>query len=361
MSTTSRIQQVTMKFRAQLLAHEATAERVLNNAHLHTLAAIKPALDKLMQDIAQAQQNGETVPASFLYERNRLQTLKQLIQHQIDHYSALAQMQAGQMQHVAVQLGQQAGMQQLQATVPPGIHYAFGVPHPAAIANIVGVTQAGSPLADLFNGFGEEAANGAAKALIRGVSMGSNPRAIARDVEDALGVSRARAVTICANEMNRCYKSAALETYRQNDDTCSGWQWQAALSPTSCALCIAMSGTKHSLDEDFASHVRCRCAPVPLTRSWEDILGIDGSDIPDTRMPAVSGIDWFDEQDEETQRSILGSNAAFNAFKDGAFNLKDTIGVTHDVDWGMSRYQKSLRDILGSKDAQQYYASKGGK
>jgi SPP1 gp7 family putative phage head morphogenesis protein len=347
MSTTSRIQQVTMKFRAQLLAHEATAERVLNNAHLHTLAAIKPALDKLMQDIATAQQNGETVPASFLYEKNRLQTLRQLIQHQIDHYGALAQMQAGQMQHVAVQLGQQAGMQQLQATVPPGIHYAFGVPHPAAIANIVGVTQAGSPLADLFNGFGEEAANGAAKALISGVSMGSNPRAIARDVEDALGVSRARALTICRTESLRAYRSSQLETYRANDDTLSQWVWVAALSPRTCAACIAMNGTKHPLTEEMQSHPNCRCTPVPLTKSWDEILGplgIDASDIPDTQPTFQSGSEWLDEQDEATQREVLGN--LYDGWANGDFTLNDVVKHSYDADWGHSISVKPLKALV---------------
>jgi SPP1 gp7 family putative phage head morphogenesis protein len=352
MSTTSRIQQVTMKFRAQLLAHEATAERVLNNAHLHTLAAIKPALDKLMQDIAQAQQNGEAVPASFLYEQKRLQTLRQLIQHQIDHYGALAQMQAGQMQHVAVQLGQQAGMQQLQATVPPGIHYAFGVPHPAAIANIVGVTQAGSPLADLFNGFGEEAANGAAKALISGVSLGSNPRGIARDVEDALGVSRNRALTISRTTAIQAYRDVNLEVYRANSDVCDGWIWTCAMSPRSCLACIMMNGTVHSLDEQLNGHPNDRCVMTPKTKSWSDILGdlgVDTGDIPDNGIHFQSGEDWLAEQSEEVQRQVFSSKAAYEAYKSGDVDLKDFVGKSSDPDWGDSIYQRSVKQVLARK------------
>src|SRR5713226_4148644 len=153
-----KLQATIAKFRQQLLQHEASAEAAINHAHQHTLTVINAQLQRLYQQIADKQKNGETVPLSFLYEERRLESIKKLITSQIDNFGALAQTQTGQLQHVGVQLGTQSAMQQLQATVPSEIKYSFGVPHPAAIMNLVGATQAGSPLADLFNGFGQEAA-----------------------------------------------------------------------------------------------------------------------------------------------------------------------------------------------------------
>lgn len=345
--TTSRLQRTIADYRARLLANEAKATQTLNDAHAQTLAAIQPALDKLYREIAAKQQAGETIPLSWLYEQRRLEAIKALIANQVDHYGTLAQMQTSQLLHQSAQLGQEAGMDLLDSTVPPGVNFSFGVPSPKAIANITGATQAGSPLADLFNGFGAEAADKAAKALITGVTLGHNPRQIAPQVQDALGVSRNRALTIARTEALRAYRSANLETFRANSDVVDQWVWQAALDSRTCAACIAMNGTKHSLDEEMGSHPNCRCVQSPLTKSWDDILGafgVDTSNTPDTRPDIQSGEDWLNEQSEATQRAILGNK--YNGWANGDFTLKDLVGHSNDPDWGRSIYEKSLKDLV---------------
>lgn len=343
----SRLQSTINDYRAKLRANEAQAERTLDAVHQHTLAAIQPALDKLYRDIATKQANGETIPPSWLYEQRRLESIKKLITDQIDHYGTLAQMTTGQLLHESAQLGQQAGMDLLDATVPPGVNFSFGVPSPKAIADITGATQAGSPLADLFRGFGSEAADKASKALISGVTLGQNPRQTARAVQDALNISRSRALTIARTESLRAYRSANLETFRANDDVVSGWVWEAALDVRTCAACIAMNGTKHSLEEEMGTHPNCRCTQSPETKDWADILGplgIDTSDIPDTQPEIQSGEDWLADQSEETQRAVLGNK--YEGWNKGDFTLKDIVGKSYDDDWGHSIYEKPLKALV---------------
>jgi hypothetical protein len=158
----------------------------LSYAHARTLEMIQPALNKLYQEIAAKRKAGEDVPLHWLYEQRRLETIKLLITQQIDNYATLARMTVQQLQHQGVTLGNQSAQALLQASVPTGIHFSFGVPSPIAIANMVGATQAGSPLADLFNGFGAEAADKVSTALITGVTLGYNPRQIAPLVQQAL-------------------------------------------------------------------------------------------------------------------------------------------------------------------------------
>lgn len=348
MSQPGRLQSVVAKFRQQLLQHEASAEAAINHAHQHTLTVINAQLSRLYQQIHDKQQAGETVPLSWLYEQNRLQAIKKMIQGQIDHFAALAQTQAGQMQHIGVQLGRQSAMQQLQATVPPGVHYSFGVAHPAAIANLVGAMQNGSPLADMFSGFGQEAADKAAKALITGVTLGHNPRQIAPQVEQALNVPRWRALTVARTEMLRAYRSAALETYRQNSSVCRRWRWTAALNSRTCPACLAMDGKEFDLSVDFGSHPSCRCSPTPVVASWEEVLsgtGIDTSDIPSTSPTFQSGETWLEQQDEATQRAVFGSDKLFELYKSGT-PLSDFVQRKHDPDWGGSIQVKPLRELV---------------
>jgi len=338
------------QYRQLLLHREQQALQSLERAYQNSLKGIQPRLDRLYDQMVNALGDGEKLPANWLYEAGRLEAIKKFLKGEINHFGVLAQLTTGQLQRFGVQLGERAALDLLKATLPTGVKWSFGVPSPAAIANLVGATQAGSPLADLFSGFGAEAAENVSKALITGLTAGDNPRKVATDVQQALGTSRNRALTISRNEMLRCYKSAALESYRANDDIMSQWRWQADKSGRTCAVCLAMDGSLHDLDEDFESHVQCRCAPVPVTKSWEDILsgtGIDTS-IPETSASAddyQSGSDWFAQQSEAVQRQVLG-NAKYKAYQNGDLELSDLVGVSHDEKWGASRYEKSLKDAL---------------
>src|SRR5258708_2842373 len=245
----SRLQATISQYRQQLKAREAQTEQALEAAYANTLQVIQGRLNLLYQAIDIQMQSGGNVPVEWLYEQHRMEVLTSWIENQINQFGALAQMQTGQLQHMAVQLGQQAGQWLLQATVPAGVNFSFGFPSPAAIANLVGATQAGSPLADLFSGFGAESAQGVKDALITGLSLGYNPRDIAPSVQQALGISRNRALTISRTEQLRAYRLANLETYRANDDVVDGWIWNCALMKSSCAACLSMHRTFHSLND----------------------------------------------------------------------------------------------------------------
>src|SRR5450631_2039875 len=346
--STAKLLQTVAHYRLQLAHREDQAVASLERAYQLTLAAIQPTLDKLYREMAAKQQAGEAIPLSWLAQERRLETLKQLITGQINHFGALTKMTVGQLQQQGVQLGLASAKAQLTATVPPGVHFAFGVPHPAAIANLVGATQAGSPLSNLFDGFGSEAAQGASAALITGISLGQGPRQVAAQVSQALGISRNRALTIARSSMNDAYRQAAIETYRANDDVCDGMVRVASLSARTCAACIALNGTVYRLDEDPGFHPNDRCALVPKTKDWADILGplgIDTSSIPDTRVQIQSGADWFAGQDADTQKTILGSQVAYDLYDSGDASLEDFVGTTDDPTWGASVYQRSAKDV----------------
>ena len=345
-----RLQQVVQSYRDALLQQESNASQALEHAYAHTLSQIQPQLDKLYKDIAQRRQNGEDVPASYLYEAQRLQHLKAFITQQVNQFGATAYVTTQQLQHYGAQLGQQSALQQLQATVPQGYHYNFGIPSAKAITDIVGATQKGSPLYDLFNGYGEEAATGVANALVTGLTIGSNPRVVAIQVQQALGISRNRALVISRQELVRAYRSSSLLTMRQNSDVCSGWRWQCAKQARTCPVCLAMDGQVFDLDTDFESHICCRCCPVPITKSWSDILsgmGVNTDDIPETSASDddyQTGSDWLANQDEATQRQVMGSQAAYDLYASGT-PLSKFVGVSHNEDWGSSRYVKSPSQI----------------
>lgn len=345
--TVARIQRTINDFRSRLLSYEASAVASLEDAYSAVLTAIRPQLDALYQQITDKLDAGEPIPATFLYERLRLENLTLLIQGQIDQYGSLALMHTRQIQHLGVNLGMQAALQLLGATVPMGVNWTWGTPSTIALERLVGATQAGSPLADLFAGFGQEAATLVSHVLVAGVSLGAGPREIAPHVQQALGVSRARALTITRTEAIRSYRGANLETFRTNSDVVEQWRWTCAKQVRTCAACLAMDGSLHPLSEEMGSHPNCRCAPVPVTKSWDAILGplgIDTSTIPDTRPELQTGADWLEKQPARVQQAVLG--AKYEGWKNGDFTLKDMVKRTFDRDWGHSIQEKSLKALV---------------
>ncbi len=348
--TQGRLQQTIKEYRQRLLAHERAAMASLDYAHRQTLAMIEPKLTALYDKMSAAQANGEDISTSWLYEQSRLEVITSWIEGQINQFAALAQMQTGQLQYMGTSLGQQAGMALLHSTIPAGVNWSFGLPSPLAIQALVGATQSNTPLAALFNGFGAEAANGAKTALISGVTLGYNPRQIAPSIQDALNISRYRALTIARTETLRSYRDANQATFQANSDVVDQWRWTCSLSSRTCAACLAMDGELFPLDESMDSHPNCRCTMTPVTKGWDDILsplGIDTSDIPDTNpaQDMQTGSEWFDNQSADVQRQILG-NAKYDAWANGDFTLDDIVGTNDDPDWGKSIYEKPLKELV---------------
>lgn len=109
-----------------------------------------------------------------------------------------------------------------------------------------------------------------------------------------------------------------------------------------CAVCWAMHGSAHDLDESFASHYNCRCGMVPKTRTWREL----GFDIAEVVPPIEAGPARFARLSAADQRAILGptKHAAYAA---GRLTLADVVGERHDPIWGLMRYERSFKAIQG--------------
>lgn len=336
-SPTSRLQSTISQYRAQLAAQEASAEQTLATAYVRALAALEPQLNALYKQIAAEYAAGgaDHIPLTWLYESQRLQNIENHIVSQFNHFGNVSQLTVQQLQQLGVTLGQQGASASLNALVPAGISYVFGQPSPNAISSLVGATQAGSPLSDLFAGFGAAAAQDVRTSLINGLSMGQSVEDVARSVQNALNIERNRSLTIARTELLRSYRGGSLETYRANDSIVGQWRWTCAKSTRTCAACLGMDGTLHDLSEDMESHVNCRCTMVPvLNADW-------------AQVDIQSGSDWLDEQPAAVQKQILGNK--YDGWSNGDFTLSDMVGKSHDPNWGSSVRVKSLQELTRGK------------
>ena len=146
------------------------------------------------------------------------------------------------------------------------------------------------------------------RALVLGVAKGENPRETARQMvaqaRDAFNGGLNRAQVIARTEMIDAHRGAAEASQNANADVLAGWEWHAQLGPRTCPSCIAQHGRLHDLDEPGPlDHQQGRCARVPVTKTWAE-LGFPGIEEP--RPRTQTGQEWFEQQPESVQRSILG-------------------------------------------------------
>lgn len=322
----------------------------------------QPLLDRYAADLAalraEEEDAGARLSLSWLTDHlAHVQAIERTIRSQVDGFAQNAAHVVTHAQASAIPAGAHAANALGDAALGSASPFvAWNRPNPNALAAFLGRASNGSALSNLFDGFGADAAAAARQALMAGLSMGDGPAAIARALADALGVAYNRAMVIARTETIGAYRSAASATYQANSDVLDGWYWSADPSPRTCAMCLAMDGTLHSVNDTLDSHVCCRCAMAPRSKSWADLVAAAGgdpstvSDIPESSYtPTQTGADWFDQQDAATQRNILGSQAAYDAYANGDLQLSDLVGVSHDPQWGTSRYQKSWKQVQQSR------------
>jgi hypothetical protein len=117
------------------------------------------------------------------------------------------------------------------------------------------------------------------------------------------------------------------------------------LDDRTCPVCIALDGQEFSLDTPFATHPNCRCSPIPITYTFEE-LGMGYLNLEEPKPPYMGkrGEDWFKSQSEAKKEKILGKTK-YALYRQGRFKLGDLVqDFVHPV-YGPSRQERSLKSL----------------
>lgn len=344
----SRLERLTRAQKAELLARERAAHRALVSEYGLAMREVQRDLRELAALIDEARRNGDPVDARWLARQARYQRWLDLTAGELARYVTQAAPIITGLQDQAV--GQAlrdaptliAAAQGAPANVA-AVSTGFTVPPADVVRNMVGRAMDGTPLADLLLEAVGHAHEHARRTLIQGVIRGHGPRQIARDTSRATGMASKRALLIARTETLGAYRQVSLDTYRANRNVVAGWTWMATLDRRTCAVCWAMHGTDHTLDENLSSHPACRCAAVPRTRSWRDL----GIDLPDTRPDIPTGVSVFDTIPEPDKLAILGAGK-LEAYNAGLLTLTDLVQPTSSPRWGPGLREASLSTALAA-------------
>ena len=348
------ILELAAEHRRRLAAREAEAVRGLVQAYGVIWQRLRAQVDALLDEVEALRAAGQEPSPGMVIRLERAQQLLRQVEEELRGVAPYAEAEIRRLQADGLTLGEETARQMVMQGVrlpSGGIAFPIHRMDVGAVQAMVGFLSDGSPLRDLLAGLGPDAAQAVRDALIVGIGTGLSPREVARMTRRAFGGALDRALLVARTEMMRAARTAQLETFRANADVMAGWIWFAHIhSDRTCPVCIAMHGTFHTLDETMDSHPACRCAMIPWTRSWEE-LGFPG--IPDRRTRVEPGVEWFARQDAATQRRILGP-AKYAAYQAGDLELMDLVGVKTHPRWGRTRFERSLRSILGERQATAY-------
>jgi hypothetical protein len=315
-----------------LLARERQASSELVRAYGLAYQRIQARIVEITDALEAAKVQGEIISSSFLYERDRLSNLKIEIEREMRRFSVFATTRVTSEQGNAARMAAGDAQRLIGASVAhagASLSLNPSALNSEAVERLVGFTGDGSPLRTLFDRIAPQMASRIAGELVSGVAEGAGVRVIAARIRERSGMGLARALLISRNEVTRAYKEVSHSTFQANNDVLEGWYWSCSLSGGACAICIAMHGRVFPVTSRLRSHVGCRCVPVPLAK---------GSEHPQT------GEEWLRDQAPGLQKSVLGGK--YEAFGNGEFELEAIVGVRHDPQWGTTRFERSLKDVM---------------
>ncbi len=331
----SELEDLLKKHRKRIIDREEQTFRELLAAYDEIEKDLHRQYRALQKKILEAQKAGEKISPSWFYRKDRLKDLLKQTQDQIKRFGTNAAAIIEREQKAAIQIGISEAKDSITFEgAYSGKNLGTSL-NTKAVETAAGLMGDGSPLLKYFE---EQLAPQVAKAIrkevISAAAQGTDFNTIARRLMKAGDITRQRALSTARTEVNRVRRSAALETYRENDDI-EGWIWVASKSTRTCALCLAMDGTVMKLKEDFPQHVNCHCTVRAK------LIGIE----PRTRQ---TGQEYFNELSDEEKKKILGKNA-FEAYKRGEVELKDFVAFKYDKRFGKSVTRKPLAQILSKK------------
>lgn len=258
-----RLYEVAERQREAILAGERAASSQLVEAFGGMWQRIRREIDDLLEKRAAAEAKGEVIGPEWLWKQNRLDALLSQVERELRIYAEFASPLVTNAQGEAVDMALWHSEELVRAaTRQVGIAVNWNNLPLDSLRSLIGFTSNGSPLRRMFDSLGPEISALIRDGLIQGVTLGWNPERIAGQLRAYFARGLTQALTVCRTEVMRAYREGTQASYQENDDILTGWVWNAACTPRTCAMCWAMHGTQHPFTERLDDHPNGRCFPA---------------------------------------------------------------------------------------------------
>ena len=137
------------------------------------------------------------------------------------------------------------------------------------------------------------------------------------------------------NTLSRVIRTVAEQMFRRaqqeqrRETPVRAWR-RCANHETACLACLMLEGTIYDRIEDFGDHPNGRCFRMPMSSPYAE--------------NDHEGRRWLEEQDEATQRRIMG-RTRYEAWRAGELSLDDMVDTVTDPEFGPMPHTIPLRDL----------------
>jgi SPP1 gp7 family putative phage head morphogenesis protein len=324
---TSKVVQAARKWQALVNAHDDESRALLAQRFLRVARDLEPGIAALAERLAREAAKGVTHTTGSLYRMNRYVELQAQLQRKLMAYNAWAGAHVEAKRVELAQLGIQASEQLAKAG---GIAGVFDKLDDATIQRMIAHTAPGTPLSKLLlKAYGDSADEMAAR-LLSGTARGLNPRLVADQAANALGIALDRALLISRTEMLRGYRDAQLERNEQLGIV--QYQRVATYDDRTCLGCLAEDGEVYDTPDGFDAHPNCRCALVPIVPGADQLA------------PQGAAEAYFRGLSEGEQLQAMGPGR-YELWSTGQVGWEDLSTRTWNDTWGGAIVPANVGDL----------------
>jgi SPP1 gp7 family putative phage head morphogenesis protein len=329
----SVLDDILRQHRRRIIQREEAAFAELLREYEMLRRELRRIYDSLGTQIRAAKAAGGEVKRSWLFEQERLSRLLEQVGEQVSRFGGKAAAVVEREQRAAIQIAIEQARETFRIIADQGSR-SLGTSLPTrAIENAVGSLGNGSALTGYFMEHLPTIVTGQIRGeIIKAVALGTDFRTVARRLMQVGDIPRYRALATARTEVNRIRRETTRQIFEENPDIVMRWEWVAAKSTRTCAICLALDGKTFAVRDPFPQHINCRCTMIAV------IEGIE-------RPPRLLGKDYFESLGDDEKAKILG-DAEFEAYSSGQITLLDLVGWKTSKLWGKSVYKKKLADVL---------------
>lgn len=326
----SEVVKAIRKQREEIARNERDTLKRMAKLWVPSYKYLKKQVDALTALIQAKRNKGEPVEIEYIHSLDRYKTMMAQAKKMIRDYNKAIAGQIRGTEAEMVDIGHRNAKQIINIAEPDDPLWTRVNKRETRI--MAAMTADETPLDNLLAKSFGQMKEGMESALITGISTGQGSSWIADQLMKAAEIPEQRALLIARTEVNRTYRQSNWEQMRSSR-AILGYR-RMCYKDTACFACLMLDKEFYPVDAEPTDHPNGKCSFVPVTRHFD----------PGADPGWESGRDWFEHQDSDTQRSIMGPGR-FDLWKQAGVDPRDMVYIKPNDVWGGSPAMRPLESM----------------
>lgn len=326
----SEVVKAIRKQREEIARNEIDTLKRMAKLWVPSYKYLKKQVDALTALIQQKRNKGEPVEIEYIHSLDRYKTMMAQAKKMIRDYNKAIAGQIRGTEAEMVDIGHRNAKQIINIAEPDDPLWTRVNKRETRI--MAAMTADETPLDNLLAKSFGQMKEGMESALITGISTGQGSSWIADQLMKAAEIPEQRALLIARTEVNRTYRQSNWEQMRSSR-AILGYR-RMCYKDTACFACLMLDKEFYPVDAEPTDHPNGKCSFVPVTRHFD----------PGADPNWESGRDWFEHQDPDIQRKLMGPGR-FDLWKQSGVDPRNMVYIKPNDIWGGSPTVRTLENL----------------